>query len=222
MSRINLPPTRSNLLRIKHELQFARNGYEILNRKREVLTTELINVSKSAQELQDKVWKTLAEAYKALEKAKLTMGRERVEWAALSVNKTVEVQVKFRGVMGVPVPLIDAQGEPPAMAYGLGDTTAALDEASVAFREVSKQLPELSELISSVWRLAGELRKTQRRVNALQYIFIPNYIETRNFIEASLEERDRQETFKLKLLKNKKVNPEFNPPTLDYDYHGGR
>ncbi len=222
MARINIPPTRSNLLRIKHELQFARNGYDILNRKREVLTTELINVSHSAQELQDKVWKKLAEAYQALEKAKLTMGRERVEWAALSVNKTVEVQVKFRGVMGVPVPLVDAQGEPPAMAYSLGDTTAALDEASVAFQEVLKQLPELSELIASVWRLAGELRKTQRRVNALQYIFIPNYIETRNFIEASLEERDRQETFKLKLLKNKKANPEINPPTLDYDYHGGR
>src|SRR5512135_3489945 len=135
MSRINVAPTRSNLLRIKHELQFARNGYEILNRKREVLTTELINVSHSAQELQDRVWKKLAEAYKALERAKLTMGRERVEWAALSVNKTVEVQLKFRGVMGVPIPLINTQGEPPAMSYSLGDTTAALDEASVAFRE---------------------------------------------------------------------------------------
>jgi len=222
MSLINIPPTRSNLLRIKHELQFARNGYEILNRKREVLTTELMNVSRSAQELQDKVWNKLAEAYKALQRAKLTMGRERVEWAALSVNKTVEVQVKFRGVMGVPVPLVDAQGEPPAMSYSLGDTTAALDEASVAFQDVLKQLPELSELIASVWRLAGELRKTQRRVNALQYIFIPNYVETRNFIEASLEERDRQETFKLKLLKNKSAHPEINPPTLDYDYHGGR
>ncbi len=222
MARINIAPTRSNLLRIKHELQFARNGYEILDRKREVLTTELINVSKSAQELQDKVWNKLAEAYKALEKAKLVMGRERVEWAALSVNKTVDVQVKFRGVMGVPVPLVDSQGEPPAMSYSPGDTTAALDEASVAFQEVLKQLPELSELIASVWRLAGELRKTQRRVNALQYIFIPNYIETRNFVQASLEEREREETFRLKLLKNRSANPEINPPTLDYDYHGGR
>ena len=221
MARINVAPTRSNLLRIKHELQFARNGYEILDRKREVLTTELINVSKSAQELQDKVYQKLAEAYRALERAKLTMGRERVEWAALSVNKTVEVALKFRGVMGVPIPLIESKGEPPAMSYSLGDTSAALDEATVAFQEVLKQLPELSELMASVWRLAGELRKTQRRVNALQYIFIPNYVETQGFIEASLEERERQETFKLKLLKRRTAHPEINPPTLDYDYHGG-
>jgi len=218
MARINIPPTRSNLLRIKHELQFARNGYEILDRKREVLTTELIHVAHSAQELQDRVWAKLAEAYKALERDKLTMGRERVEWAALAVNKTVEVQLKFRGVMGVPVPLVESQGEPPEMPYSLGDTTAALDEASVAFREVLAQLPELSELMASVWRLAGELRKTQRRVNALQYIFIPNYIETRTFIEATLEEREREETFRLKLLKHRTTRPEVNAPTFQYDH----
>jgi V/A-type H+-transporting ATPase subunit D len=221
MSRINVAPTRSNLLRIKHELQFARNGYEILDRKREVLTTELIHLAHSAQELQDKVYKKLAEAYKALERARLTMGRERVEWAALSIHKTVEVQLKFRGVMGVPIPQIEARGEVPEMPYSLGDTTAALDEASMAFREVLAQLPELAELTASVWRLAGELRKTQRRVNALQYIFIPNYIETKTFIEATLEEREREETFRLKLLKRRSANPEINPPTLDVDYHGG-
>jgi V/A-type H+/Na+-transporting ATPase subunit D len=222
MPRTNIPPTRSNLLRIKHELQFARNGYEILDRKREVLTTELIHLAHDAQELQDRVWNLLAVAYRALERAKLTMGREHVEWAALSVNKTVEVALRFRGVMGVPIPQIQSEGEPPAMSYSLGDTTAALDEASVAFRQALNQIPELSELMASVWRLAGELRKTQRRVNALQYIFIPNYIETLNFIEASLEEREREETFRLKLLKKRTTNPDFNAPTLDIDYHGGR
>ena len=207
MARINIPPTRSNLLRMKHELQFARNGYEILDRKREVLTTELIHLAHSAQEVEQRVWKQLAEAYTALEHAKLSMGREHVEWAALAVNQTVEVHVKFRGVMGVPVPMVDAHGEPPAMPYSLGNTTAALDEASVAFRQVLSQLPELSELEASVWRLAGELRKTQRRVNALQYIFIPNYIETVAFIEATLEEREREETFRLKLLKRRTARP---------------
>jgi len=217
MARINIPPTRSNLLRVKHELQFARKGYEILDRKREVLTTELIHLAHSAQEIQERVWKQLAEAYAALERAKLTMGREHVEWAALAVSKTVEVQVKFRGVMGVPVPLVDAHGEPPAMPYSLGDTTAALDEASIAFRQVLGQLPELSELTASVWRLAGELRKTQRRVNALQYIFIPNYVETVAFIEATLEEREREETFRLKLLKHRTSRPAVGQSTPDSD-----
>jgi V/A-type H+-transporting ATPase subunit D len=203
MAKINVPPTRSNLLRIKSELQFAREGYEILNRKREVLTTELIAMSHNAEELQTRVWDLLAKAYDAMEKAQLKMGQERVEWAALAANKTVEVQIKSRGIMGVPVPVIESKGAPAEMLYSLGDTAAALDEASAAFASVTKLIPELSMVLTTVWRLANELRKTQRRVNALQYIFIPEYEETVRFIVSSLEEREREDTFRLKLLKTR-------------------
>ncbi len=208
MTRINIAPTRSNLLRVKQDLQFAREGYEILDRKREVLTTELIRVAHDAEVLQEQVWKLLETAYRALEKAQLTMGREHVEWAALAANKTVDIDLKFRGVMGVPVPQIESRGGPQEMLYSLGDTNAALDEASAAFREVLVRIPELSMLVTSVWRLAGELRKTQRRVNALQHIFIPNYEETVIFIVSSLEEREREETFRLKLLKTRSTKKE--------------
>src|SRR5512133_3298897 len=203
MAVLNVPPTRSNLIRVKKELQFAREGYEILERKREVLTSELIRVAHDAEVLQQQVWKSLAEAYRAMERAQLTMGREHVEWAALAANKTVDILLKFRGIMGVAVPVIEARGGPAEMLYSLGDTTAALDEASAAFRDVLAKIPELSMLVTTVWRLAGELRKTQRRVNALQYIFIPGYEETVAFIVSSLEEREREETFRLKLLKNR-------------------
>lgn len=206
MAHINVPPTRSNLLRMKQELQFAREGYEILDRKREVLTTELIRLAHDAEELQTEVWKLVAAAYAALEQAKLTMGQERVEWAALSVNETVDVHLKLRGVMGVPIPVVESRGKPREMPYSLGDTSATLDEASVAFRNVLNRVPELSELVTSVWRLAGELRKTQRRVKALQYIFIPQYEETVLFIKSALEEREREETFRLKWLKTKMTN----------------
>jgi vacuolar-type H+-ATPase subunit D/Vma8 len=96
--------------------------------------------------------------------------------------------------------------------YSPGDTNAALDEASAAFREVLLRLPQLAMLETTVWRLAGELRKTQRRVNALQHIFIPNYEETVAFIVSSLEEREREETFRLKWLKTKmsKAQPRRN------------
>jgi V/A-type H+-transporting ATPase subunit D len=217
MPRINVPPTRSNLMRMKQELAFAREGYEILDRKREVLTTELVHLAHDAEVLQEQVWKLLAAAYRAMEKAKLTMGQEHVEWAALAVNKTVDVQLKFRGVMGVSIPLVEARGGPPEMPYSLGDTTATLDEASAAFREVLGHIPELSELVTSVWRLAGELRKTQRRVNALQHIFIPDYEEAVDFIESALEEREREETFRLKRLKTKTARPTVGPPTREYE-----
>ena len=212
MAHINIPPTRSNLLRVQQDLAFARDGYEILDRKREVLTKELVQVAHDAEALQEKVWQLLAAAYRALEKAQLTMGREQVEWAALATNKTVEVQLRYRGIMGVPIPVITARGGPPEMPYSLGDTTAALDVASAEFREVLSHIPELSELMTTVWRLAGELRKTQRRVNALQYIFIPQYEETVLFIKSSLEEREREDTFRLKLLKVRASRPKKAKP----------
>jgi V/A-type H+-transporting ATPase subunit D len=208
MAPINIPPTRSNLIRMKQDLQFARQGYEILDRKREVLTTELIRVAHDAEVLQKEVWALLEQAYRALERAQLTLGSEHVEWAALAASKTVDIHLKFRGVMGVPVPQIEARGEPQEMLYSLGDTNAALDEAAAAFREVLIRIPQLSELTTSVWRLAGELRKTQRRVNALQYIFIPQYEETVTFIVSTLEEREREETFRLKLLKQRAAREE--------------
>jgi V/A-type H+-transporting ATPase subunit D len=203
MAVLNIAPTRSNLIRIKKELQFAREGYEILDRKREVLTTELVRVAHEADVLQKEVWKVLETAYRALEKAQLTLGSDNVEWAALAANKTVDVHLKLRGIMGVAIPVIEARGEPEKMLYSLSGTNAALDEASAAFREVLIKTPQLSMLVTTVWRLAGELRKTQRRVNALQHIFIPAYEETVIFIVSSLEEREREETFRLKWLKTK-------------------
>ena len=208
MIRIDIAPTRSNLIRIKQELQFAREGHEILDRKREALTAELIQVAKDAEKLQQKVWGQLASAYAAMEKAQLLMGREGVEWAALAASKTVDITTRFRGVMGVTIPVIEARGELPEMLYSLGDVPASLDEATIAFREVLAQIPELSRLVTSVWRLARELRKTKRRVNALQYIFIPDYEETVTFIKSALEEREREESFRLKKLK-RKVAPSF-------------
>lgn len=203
MARINIPPTRSNLIRIKQELVFIRDGYDILNRKREVIAAELVRVAHEAEVVQERVWKQLAESYRDIEKAQLLMGRERVEWAALSAHKTVDVQIRVHGIMGVPIPVIESRGEPPELPYSLGDTTSALDEAAASFREVLSQIPELSRLTTAVWRLAVELRKTQRRVNALQYIFIPDYEETIGFIVSSLEEREREEIFRLKLFKNR-------------------
>ena len=208
MPTINVAPTRSNLIRIKKELSFAREGYEILDRKREVLTTELVRVAHEADILQKEVWGLLETAYKALEKARLTLGSDQVEWAALAAHKTVDVHLKLRGIMGVAIPVIEARGEPQRMLYSLSGTNAALDEASAAFREVVIKTPQLSMLVTTVWRLAGELRKTQRRVNALQHIFIPAYEETVTFIVSSLEEREREEIFRLKWLKTKMASQE--------------
>jgi V/A-type H+-transporting ATPase subunit D len=204
MARLNIAPTRSNLLLMKTGLEFSREGFSILDKKREVLTAELLSVVTKAEEQQNRVWVLLDDAYRALEHARLSMGQERVEWAALAVTKSIEVNIINHGMMGVPVPKIEAHGEPPDISYSLGDTSVALDESNDAFRKVLDQTPLLTELVISVWRLARELKKTQRRVHALEKIFIPQYEETIRYIENTLEEQDREEIFRLKWLKSNK------------------
>lgn len=214
MPQISIAPTRTNLIRLKKELRFAKEGHEILDRKREALTTELVSVAKEADAVQKEVWALLQRAYDAMEKARLIMGSDHVEWASLAVNKTVDVKLKLRGIMGVAIPSIEAHGEPPELLYSPGDTAASLDEASTAFRDVLLRIPQLSMLTATVWRLANELRKTQRRVNALQHIFIPQYKDQIDFIVSSLEEREREETFRLKWLKTKMENKEEEEDAL--------
>ncbi len=217
MAKLNVAPTRSNLLSLRESLEFAREGHEILDKKREVLTTELVHIAHDAAGMQERLWEEFEVAYAALEAARLSMGREHLEWVALSVNKTVEVEVKPHSIMGVVLPSVEASGAPPEAPYGLGDTTAALDEAFARFRKLLAEIPELAETMTTVWRLAQELQKTQRRVNALQYIFIPEYEETIAFIESALEEREREEIFRLKRLKSQAEPPEVGPTTREYE-----
>ncbi len=201
MSLINLPPTRSNLLQLKSSLVFAREGYTILDKKREVLTMELLSMESRAEEQQQKVAGLVEKAYRALELAWLTMGREKVEWAAISVSNATEVDVINHGLMGVPLPSIESYGSPPMLTYSLADTMAFLDEANRAYKEVLVEIPLLASLEVSVRRIAAELKKTQRRVNALERIFIPNFEETIRFIQDNLEEQDREEVFRMHWLR---------------------
>lgn len=204
MSRLDIAPTRSNLLQTRTKLNFAREGFSILDKKREVLTIELLKIVSDAEELQNRVNIKLDTAYKALELARLSMGQERVEWAAMAVSRSIDVTIINRGMMGVPIPHIETSGEPPDISYSLGDTSVALDDSNDAFHKVLEDIPRLTEMVTSVWRLARELKKTQRRVHALEKVFIPQYEETIQFIEQTLEEQDREEIFRLKWLKSNK------------------
>lgn len=211
MDRLRVAPTRSNLLRLRETLELAQEGHEILDRKREVLTSELLRVAHDAARLQEDLWKKLATAYETLDVARLSVGREHLEWAALSVNETIEVDITPHSVMGVVIPSVEAHGEPPETPYGLGDTTVALDHAVVAFRRVIEAIPLFTETLVTTWRLARELQKTQRRVNALENTFIPRYRETVSYIESTLEERERAEIFRLKRLKSRAARSTAGP-----------
>jgi V/A-type H+-transporting ATPase subunit D len=188
---------------LRDALALAEEGLDILDKKREVLTTELLHVAHDASDLQGGVWQMLRGAYADLTEARVLMGRERLEWAALSVAETIEARVRPRSVMGIVIPTVEADAALPEMPYGLGNTSAALDAAARSFRRVVEQVPSFAQSMTTVWRLAQELQKTQRRVNALQYVFIPEYKETIAYIEGALEEREREEIFRLKRLKSR-------------------
>jgi V/A-type H+/Na+-transporting ATPase subunit D len=202
MSRRQVAPTRSNLMSVRKTLDLARAGHDILDKKSEVLTTELVHVAHDAARVQAEMQGLMSEAYRALDEARLIMGREHLEWAALSVAETVEIEITPRSMMGVTVPSVEAKGGPPEVTYGMGNTVVALDEAVQRFRLALAKVPELAQILSTVWQIVHELQKTQRRVGALEHVFIPEYEATVGYIEDVLEEREREELSRMKQVKS--------------------
>jgi len=203
MRRVNLPPTKSNLLRLKEDFSFIQSGHELLDRKREILLEELIDVQREALQLRREVEAELAAVYGALRAALLAAGRAPLESEALAVVGGEEVQLRERSVMGVIVPLLEIQVAnlpEPVVAPGWGPPSLAAIRPRV--RALLGRLTRLAEIEISSRRLAAELLRTQRKVNALESIFIPEHRASIQFIEASLEEREREALFQLKRLKS--------------------
>ena len=203
MPKLNVAPTRSNLLKSRESLQLAKEGYNLLDQKREVLLMELMQIVHELGELERRMEEKSKEAFAALESALLSMGNEAVRWAALSVLKEREISLLQRSVMGVPVAAIQgSEGVDIGLQASPEGTGPALDEVRQKFNELLPIIYEWSEAESSVWRLATEIKKTQRRVNALENIFIPEYESTVKTIEEVLEESDREEFIRKKKVKS--------------------
>ena len=201
MARIS--PTKSNLLQLKRELDFAREGYDLLEEKRQVLVLEIMRHAEKAKQLEQEVQKRLERAHSLLTEAYLRSGKNALTSHALGVTAEHNVEVTHRRLMGISLPVISAtQGElPPSL--GAGMAVFAQGEASFAFKEALQSIGELAEIQATVLRLARELRKTQRRVNALEKIAIPDYSESIKYIEDTLEENERETFATLKLVKER-------------------
>ena len=181
----------------------AQEGYDLLEQKREVLLMELMQIVHDLRELEEQVAEKSAAAFNALESALLSMGEESVRWAALSVLGERDIGLLHRSVMGVPIVTVQGAKEAAAgLQASLESTEPPLDETRQRFEELMSIIYEWSEVEISVWRLAAEIRKTQRRVNALENIFIPQYEQTVKAIEEILEESDREEFIRKKKVKS--------------------
>ncbi|MDX1686913.1 MAG: V-type ATP synthase subunit D [Candidatus Promineifilaceae bacterium] len=199
--KLDVSPTRGNLLRLEDELERIREGHDLLDRKREVLTRELLDMMADALSLEREAEERLEAAHEAIREARMRMGVNRIRWLSLAPSARTTVEVRARSIMGVTASLVDVEIERLPLPYGSGDTSVALDEARERWLDVARLLGELVETTVTVWRLATELRKTQRRVNALEENVIPQYQATVDHISDALEEEEREEIVHAKKVK---------------------
>lgn len=204
MAVYKMTPTKANLIKAKSLLGFSKKGYELLDRKRMVLIKEMMSLIDKANDLQEKIDIKFQEAYLRLGQANITMGTETVQKAALSIDKEKDFNIQFKSVMGIETPHIKYEDTKVFAEYGFFRTNPAFDKAVITFNEIRKIIYELGEVENSVYKLAMEIKKTQKRANALDKIQIPRYTKTIKYIEEVLEEKEREDFFRLKKVKDKK------------------
>jgi V/A-type H+-transporting ATPase subunit D len=203
MARLNIAPTKSNYLDLSRRLAFAEEGYDLLEQKRQILIFELMSRLGRARDAERRAEEAMARAHAAQAEAALAVGADALDRAALGVSVAHEAEIDEQTLMGIRLPEVGVTSEEPGPQFGVVGTGAATDAAMRRFAEALQVLGELAELENAVLRLARELRKTQRRVNALSKVFIPNYSDTIDYIVASLEERERESLVIMKMVKER-------------------
>lgn len=200
----NTFPTKGNLMLAKNSLALSRQGYELMDKKRNILIRELMDLIEQATDIQKEIDVTFTSAYQALQKANIQMGIHEVE--ALSLNVPVEnsISIKRRSVMGMEIPKVEYEGRELKPSYAFYGTKMSLDEACEKFEKVKELAIRLAQIETSAYRLAYNIKKTQKRANALQNITIPKYEALTKSIQGALEEKEREEFTRLKVIKRMK------------------
>ena len=194
----NEVPTKGNLMRARNSLKLARQGYDLMDKKRNILIRELTAYTEEAREIQEVINETYRKAYASLQKANMQTIAE-----TLPVDMSIEV--KTRSVMGTEIPLVRYDAEQNLRpAYAFFRTRDSLDEARAAFARVKDLTVRLAQVETAAYRLAANIQKTQKRANALKNITIPHYEELAKTIGAALEEKEREEFTRLKVIKKQK------------------
>ncbi|MCR4718966.1 MAG: V-type ATP synthase subunit D [Firmicutes bacterium] len=206
MAELNVNPTRMELARIKKSLAVATKGHRLLKDKRDELMRQFLNIMREAKDLREEVEKGLKAANKSLAIAGSVLQREVINSALLLPKQEVSLEVEKRNIMSVDVPIFKAKmrtsAESDIFSYGYAFTGGDLDFAVSSLASVFPQMLRLSELEKSAEMLAGEIERTRRRVNALEYVMIPDYRDTIKRITMKLDEAERSNTVRLMKVKD--------------------
>ncbi len=198
-------PTRMELLRLRRRERLAVKGHDLLREKRDALIAEFLDVVGEVRDARMVAEEKLKEAFEYLIIAQAGLGVEEVRQLSLMTAREIPMDFSMRSIMGVNVPIIelpeDLSREVTERGYGLIDSSSAVDSCAKRFEEALAKLIKLAELEEAVRNLAGEVEKTKRRVNALEYVMIPRLKTTRKYIQMRLEEMERENFTRLKKIK---------------------
>ena len=202
MAQQQIFPTKGNLMAAKRSLSQAQLGYELMDRKRNILIREMVSLSDKAGEIRDSIDKVFSNAYQSLQMANIMLGV--VTPLTKQIPEETGVHVTYRSVMGVELPTVTIDEAPQVMVYSPELTNSQFDRAYICFNEAKKMAATLAEIENSIYRLSVAIKKTQKRANALKNILIPRYTEQVKFITNALEEKEREEFSRQKIIKANK------------------
>lgn len=195
-------PTKIELIGTRRRLQTARRVKKVLDDKRDVLLKRLDEIIQEASKAREEISQPLADAYLALYDAYLKLGPLRLEGIAANTPPMVEADVSLKRIVDVDIPSIKLSEKEIGMTYGFADTNVAVDRAARQMRKVLPSIFKAAEFENAIFRLANELERTQRLLNALEYLIIPRYETSIRYIQQTLEEREREEFVRLKHVKS--------------------
>lgn len=199
---LKVVPTKGNLIAMKKSLQLANLGYNLMDKKRNVLIKEMMTLLDDVKIIRDQITSSYQEAYNALQEANISMGL-----ITDIVNSTPEdygISIAYRSVMGVEIPKIAYDKQALKMTYDIERSNSKVDYTYNCFYHVKQLTVLLAEVENSVYRLANTIRKTQKRANALKNISIPRFESTIKIITEALEEKEREEFTRQKVIKEMK------------------
>lgn len=198
-------PTKGNLILAKNSLALANQGYELMDKKRNILIRELMELIDQAKDIQEQIDSTFTHAYKCLQHANIEHGISLVSQLAYTVPIEDSIKIKSRSIMGTEIPLVDYTPDENQPTYSFSTTDESIDRARETFRKVKELTIKLSMIENAAYRLATNIKKTQKRANALKNITIPTYTTLVSSISNALEEKEREEFTRLKVIKQRKI-----------------
>ncbi|HNY16471.1 MAG TPA: V-type ATP synthase subunit D [Treponemataceae bacterium] len=201
MARLLVAPTKTNLLAVKEQLAIAQDGYDLLEQKREILVMELMQMVERVKLLETDIECQIDRAYPSLRRMFMAVGRDRAERVAKTVSYDYTIAERRTVIAGINFPTLSVELPELRLAWSSLGSWADCDRVMIDFFELLRLLTDMASIRTIVWRLAREVKKTQRRVNALDKQVIPQTRETKAYIESVLEERERESVFVLKALK---------------------